>query len=453
MTAPIPVAESRGDLVRAVLRLGTPIIASNLLSWAIGFTDVLLISRLGEAPLAGLGMATQIFFLVVVTVLAVTTGTMVFTARAIGAGDHATASHVARQSLVLALALSAVMSACGLVATPYLLAVLGAEGAVADAGTLWLRVQFLGLAAVVLDFTISSILRGAGDSVTPLRVMGIVVVLNLALNYLLIFGPGPFPAWGIAGSAVATVAARGVGVWLGWRMLRGGRAGVHLQAGSWRPDVPLMRRMLRVGVPSAVEGFMRAGSSLAFLGIVARTAAGATAVAAHTVGLQIEAFARMPAFGIAMGATTLVGIRLGAGDPDAAERAGWTSVQVGALMMSAVGLLLFVTAHPMATLFTDDPATVDLTAQAIRILAVAQPLFLLSVVLAAALRGGGDSQFPMWVSFFSGWVFLLPLAWWLAVTRGMGPAAAWVALTGNYALSGLLQVWRFRQGRWRTMRV
>lgn len=453
MTAPIPVAESRGDLVRAVLRLGTPIIASNLLSWAIGFTDVLLISRLGEDPLAGLGMATQVFFLVVVTILAVTTGTMVFTARAIGAGDHGTASHVARQSLLLALAMSVVMSLAGTLATPHLLAVLGAEGAVADAGTLWLRVQFIGLAAVVMDFTIASIFRGAGDAVTPLRVMGIVVVLNLALNYLLIFGPGPFPALGIAGSALATVLARAVGVAVGWRMLRGGRAGVHLDAGSWKPDVHLMRRMLRLGIPSALEGFMRAGSSLAFLGIVARTAAGATAVAAHTVGLQLEAFARMPAFGIAMGATTLVGLRLGARDPDAAERAGWTSIQVGVAMTAGIGALLFVTARPMARIFTDDPATVALTAQALRILAVAQPFFLIAVVLAGALRGGGDSQFPMWVSFLSGWVFLLPIAWYAAVTLGLGPAAAWIALTGNYVLSGLLQVWRFRGGRWRTMRV
>jgi Na+-driven multidrug efflux pump len=154
-----------------------------------------------------------------------------------------------------------------------------------------------------------------------------------------------------------------------------------------------------------------------------------------------------------VGATALVGNRLGAGDPEGAARAGWVSVEIGIWMMCVLGGLLFLLARPVASLFSDDPQTIALAVQYLRILAVAQPMFMVAVVLSGALRGGGDTQFPMWTSFLSGWVLLLPLAWWLAVYLGWGPAAAWFVMALNYAFSALLVVLRFRTGKWRTMPV
>jgi putative MATE family efflux protein len=445
--------ERRRNTLRAVVLLGTPIVLSNLLAWAIGFADVLMVSRLGEAALAGLGMAVQVFFLVVVVILAVTTGTMALVARFVGARDPGGASHVFRQSLLLALAQSVLMSGVGIAIAPALMTLLGATPEVAAEGTTYLRIIFAGLIAVTLDFTIASTFRGAGDSVTPLKIMGWVVGLNVLGNYLLIFGPGPFPALGVAGAAIATVLSRAIGAWLGWYRLRTGPGGWEYIPGSWAPDLEMMHRVLRIGVPTALEGMLRAGSGLAFLAIIARTGPGAAAVAAHTVGLQLEAFARMPSFGISVGATSLVGQRLGAGDPDAAEQAGWASVQVGLWLMSLLAVLLFAGARPVAALFTNDPATLQLAVHYLRILAVAQPLFMIAVVLSGALRGGGDTRFPMWVSLLSGWLFLLPVAYWVAIPLGWGPQAAWVAQAGNYAVSALLVTFRFRGGRWRTMPV
>jgi putative MATE family efflux protein len=444
---------ARRETIRAVVSLGAPIVLSNMLAWAVGFADVLMISRLGEAALAGLGMAVQVFFLVVIFILAVTTGTMALVARFRGARDDASASHVFRQSLLLAGTQSVLMSVVGILLAPTLLRVLGATPEVEAYGTTYLRVLFAGIATVVLDFTIASTFRGAGDSLTPLRIMAYVVILNVVGNYILIFGPGPLPALGVAGAALSTVISRGVGAWMGWRRLQSGRTAWTWVPGSWAPDTQMMRRVLRIGVPSALEGLLRAGSGLAFLAIIARTGPGASAVAAHTVGLQLESFARMPSFGISVGATALVGNRLGAGDPEGAARAGWVSVEIGIWMMCVLGGLLFLLARPVASLFSDDPQTIALAVQYLRILAVAQPMFMVAVVLSGALRGGGDTQFPMWTSFLSGWVLLLPLAWWLAVYLGWGPAAAWFVMALNYAFSALLVVLRFRTGKWRTMPV
>lgn len=438
---------------RAVVALGTPIVLANLLTWAVGFADVLMVSRLGEAALAGLGMANQIFFLVVIFILAVTTGTMALVARSVGAGDATMVSHVFRQSVLLAGGQALLIGGVGILVTPTLFRLLGATPEVAAAGGLYLRIVFIGVAAPVLDFTIASTMRGGGDAVTPLRITAAVVVLNIVGNYLLIFGPGPFPAFGIAGAAAATVLARAGGAWWGWRTLRAGTGPLHVLPGTWRPDWGTMRRVLRIGVPSAFEGFLRAGSGVAFVAVIARTAEGASAVAAHTVGLQLEAFARMPAFAISVAATSLVGQRLGAGDPVGAERAGWSSLGIGLILLTVLSALLFLLARPVATLFSDDPVTLGLSVRYLRILALAQPMFLAAVVLSGALRAGGDTTYPMWVSFFSGWALLLPLAYFLAVGLQLGPAAAWMMQALNYTASAVLTVHRFRSGRWRTMTV
>jgi Na+-driven multidrug efflux pump len=149
----------------------------------------------------------------------------------------------------------------------------------------------------------------------------------------------------------------------------------------------------------------------------------------------------------------MVGQRLGAEDPDGAELAGWTSLQVGGVLLTLFGILLFVLAAPAAALFSNDPETIALSVRYLRILAVAQPLFMAAVVLAGALRAGGDTRYPMWISFYAGWVFLLPIAYFFAVTMDYGPGAAWLAQAGNYAISAILSVWRFRGGKWRTMDV
>lgn len=438
---------------REVAALAAPIVVSNLLTWAAGFANVYMMSRLGAESVAGLGMANQVVMMVVILVFGITTGTMALVARARGAGDAAGASHVLRQSLMLAAVQSTVIGAAGAALAPWLMAVLGAQGAVAEAGTLYLRILLLGVAATALDFTLASTLRGAGDSMTPLRINAAVVALNIAGNAVLIFGVGPVPALGIAGAAAATIGSRAVGAGWAWMRLRGGRSGFRWVSGPWTPDWKAMRRVLDIGVPSAVEVFVRSGSSVALMGVVARTGPGTAAVAAHTVGLQVEMFARVPSLGIGTAATSLVGQRMGAGDPRAAERAGWLASAMGVALLCVVGAATLVLAGPLSRVFSDDPATARLTADYLRTLSLAQPLYALGMVVAGALRGGGDTRFPMWASVVGGWLFLVPAAWLLGVHMGLGPRAVWVVQALNYGLFAVLLTWRFRAGRWKDIRL
>lgn len=412
-----------------------------------------MLSRLGAEVVAGLGIANPIAMMVMILVFGITTGTMALAARARGAGDAAAASHILRQSLLLALLQSTAIGLAGAALAPWIVRALGAEGGAAQAGTLYLRIMLIGSACIAINFTLGSTLRGVGDSMTPLRNTAIVVTLDIAISALLIFGPGPLPALGIAGAAAGTIGARAVGAGLLWARLRGGRSGFHWRPGPWTPDRATMRRILNIGVPSAAEMVIRSGSGVALIGLLARTGPGTAAVAAHTIGVQMEMFSRVPGIGIGTAATALVGQRMGAGDARAAERAGWLASGMSVALLSALGLATLVLAGPLSRLFSDDPATARLTADYLRILSLAQPLIALGTVVAGALRGGGDTRFPMWTAVVSGWLVLLPAAWLTGVHLGWGPRAIWLVQAVNHAVSAGLLAWRFRAGRWKDIRV
>jgi putative MATE family efflux protein len=439
--------------MREVAALAAPIAGSNLLTWVAGFANVYMLSRLGPEAVAGLGMANPIAMMVMILVFGITTGTMALVARARGAGDAAAASHILRQSLLLALLQSTVLGLAGAALAPWVLRALGAEGGAAQAGTLYLRVLLIGSACTALNFTLASTLRGVGDSLTPLRNTAMVVTLDITMSALLIFGPGPFPALGIGGAAAGSIGARAVGAGMLWTRLRGGRSGFHWQPGPWSPDRAAIRRILSIGVPSAAEMIIRSGSSVALIGVLARTGPGTAAVAAHTVGLQMEMFSRVPSIGLGTAATALVGQRMGAGDPGAAERTGWVASGLCAVLLGALGLATLVLAGPLSRLFSDDPATARLTADYLRTLSLAQPLVALGTVAAGALRGGGDTRFPMWTAVVSGWIFLVPAAWLTGVHLGWGPRAVWLVQALTHALTAALLTWRFRAGGWKHIRV
>lgn len=453
-TVPSPARDrSLRTETREVAGLAAPIVVSHLLTWAGGFANVYMLSRLGAETVAGLGMANQIAMMVVILVFGVTTGTMALVARARGAGDAAAASHILRQSLLLALLQSTAIGLAGAALAPWMLHALGAEGAVAQAGTLYLRILLVGSFCTAIDFTLASTLRGVGDSMTPLRINAAVVALNITANSLLIFGPGPFPALGIAGVAVGSIGARAVGAGWAWTRLRGGRSGFQWHPGPWSPDWKAIRRILNIGMPSAVEVFVRSGSSVALIGVVARTGPGTAAVAAHTIGLQMEMFSRLPSLGIGTAATVLVGQRMGAGDPRGAERAGWLASAMGVALLGGLGLAMLLLAGPLSRMLSDDPATARMTADYLRTLALAQPLYALGMGMANALRGGGDTRYPMWAALVSGWIFLIPAAWLAGVHLGWGPRAVWLVQALSYAVVAVVLTWRFRAGRWKRIRL
>ncbi len=222
-------------------------------------------------------------------------------------------------------------------------------------------------------------------------------------------------------------------------------------AASFRPDRDIIRRILRIGYPAALEGTLFQVGLMAFMRLLGIY--GTAAVAAYNVGAQILALSFLPGIGFGTAAATLVGQHLGAGDPASAARSAWRSLGGAVAIMSGMGLLLIALAEPIARLFTDDAEVVALTVEFIWLLGAVQPLMAVEFVIGNALRGAGDTRFPLLVIFVGLFCFrLLPAA--IAAHYFEAPLTlVWGMLVFDYLVKAVLLLGRFQRGRWKKMEV
>jgi len=445
------VSIGRPERLRTIWSLAWPVIVTMSLESVVGLVDMLMVGRLGAAAVAGVGVGVQVLNAITTVMFAVGTGTLAVVARHIGAGERRGAEDALMQSLLAAAGLGCLAMIPVMVWAPALVGVFGVREDVAAQCTPYVRIIMLGLPADALLFTIAMGLRGAGDTRTPLVVGAVTGLTKLGLNYLLIFGSLGAPELGVPGAALATAIAFTAGAAVAVVLLASGRLALRLEWPRMRPHPTVMGRVLRIGYPAAIEhALMQIGF---FLYIFFAARYGTAAVAAYFIGVRILALSFLPGFGFTAAAGALVGQNLGARRPQEAERSGWESTRLAIYLMTGAGIVIYLAAEPIARLFVDDPAVIANAVPFIHVLAAAQPLMAIDFTLGGALRGAGDTRFPLvavFVAFYGcrlGFASLVTFWWHLDVFW------LWFALIGDYVARCLLKGWRFRSGRWKAARV
>ncbi len=446
------LATGNHEIGRIVNRLAWPVIAENLLQTLLGVVDMMMVSRLGAAAVAGVGAAGQVIWVINSAFGAVTVGTTVLIAHAIGAGDTAQANRVLKQSVILAVMIAAILGVVGYFWADEIIFLMGAEPDLAEAGSVYLRIVLEMGFFMIAMFVIGAALRGAGDTQTPMKVTAFINVVNVAVAYGLIFGRFGLPRLGVAGSAWGASIARMVGTAILLIVLLRGKVPISARGrAGWRLDFSLIRRLVRVGIPSMVEQLLLSGGMLLYGVLV--IGMGTKIYAAQRITFQIISLSFMPGFGFAMAATTLVGQSLGAKDPERARLAAWRSAFSALLWMSAMGLLVAVFGRLVMQLFSDDPEIIEMGAAALAVLALTQPFQAFAQVLAGALRGAGDTRYPMWVTTAGIWLVRLPLAYLFGPVMGMSLAVIYVSNVMDSILRAALASVRFQRGRWQEIEV
>jgi putative MATE family efflux protein len=426
---------------RRVLNLAAPVIGENLLETMLGVVDTLLVAGLGAAAIAGVGTALQVLFFLISALSALAVGSSVLVAQAWGAGDKARASHLARQSLVWSVICSIPLAVLGWALSGPVVAIFGTEPAVTQIGTEYLQVTMATIVVLVTLFIGGGVLRGVGDGRTPMIVTAIANVINVALAYALIYGHWGLPALGAVGSAWATFIARAIAlgllVWALWR----GRNGLSIRGGGWLPELRVVRDITRIGVPAALEQVLVSG---AFFGLTLLVASlGTLVLAAHRLAFTALSFSFLPGFGFAIAATALVGQSVGARRLEDGAEAARIATRWATVWMGAIGVIFFVFAEPIMRLFSDDPAVVSAGAAGLRIVALSQPFWAIMFVQAGALRGTGNTRFPLIVTGGGIWLSVL-LAWLLVATVGGALGAVWAAFLAISPAMAFLMWRRFR---------
>jgi multidrug resistance protein, MATE family len=442
-SAPAASSPEAPGLRQRVWGLAGPVIGENFLETLLGIVDTLLVAGLGAVAIAGVGSALQVMFFLISVLSALAIGSSVLVAQAIGAGDSARAEQLGRQSLIWSVLLSIPLAVGGYFLSGPLIGMFGLEPEVAAIGTQYLQVTMGTVVVLVALFISSGVLRGAGDSHTPLRVTALANLLNIVLAYGLIDGHFGLPALGPVGSAWATFLARTLALALLLVALWRGRAGVTIRGRSgWRPDYRVARQVLSIGVPAALEQVLATLAFLALAVVVARL--GTDVLAAQRITFNALSLSFLPGVGFGIAATTLVGQSIGAGRMRDGAAAARIATRWAVVWMSAIAVLLIVFAPQVIGMFTSDAAVIAAGVPGLRVLALTQPFWAVLFVQAGALRGAGNTRYPLLVTGLSIWA-AVALAFVLVETIGGGLVSIWAAFLALAPLMAFAMWRRFQR--------
>jgi len=441
------------------LRLVWPIMLASMLQMVVGFVDVLFVGRLpnATAAVAAVSMCWKIIFVLSVLVFAVTTGAQVLVSRSVGAGDMGTARRATGQAfLLLELAVGFVLMPTGMILAPWLLRITGATPDVESIGTPYLRLMFMTGPAMLTSFLFAASLQGAGDSRSPLVLTAFINVLNAVLNWALIFGHLGFPALGVMGSALGTFTARCIGAGAALVLLSSGRLALTVNWAEYlRPDFALWGRMLRIGVPSGLQGLVRALSGWAVVKILSLSPEVEAVVAGNGVAEQVLMLTAFVGFAAMPAGMTVVGQNMGAGQPERAESGAWAVVKL------AIGLILLpVAVYAVAAPFwvrlvgpEISPAAALFGTMALRILALGEPCWAANMALGGALRGGGDTLSPLYFTIVTQLVMGIGGGALIVALTPAGPQGLWWSIVFAMYAQTAVTMWWFSRGRWKTLTV
>jgi len=427
-----------------VWELAWPTIVSNLLFSASGFIDIKIVGSLGASAVAAITTGTRIFFTAQAVLMAILAGTTALVARAWGAGHRDEAAQIAELSLWLCLVVSALLTLGGTLGADALAGLFRLEPqtvALAATFTRWLSVFYMAFAAVM---ALSTALRAAGDVVTPLWIGALGNVVSVFFTYSLVHGTFGLPALGVAGAAIGNGTGFVTGALLLTALWRSGRLVVGTRgARAFRWE--LIQRLVRIGYPAAFEQVAWQGGFVAFLWVIALY--GTAPYAAYGIGVNLLSFSFVVGFGFSVAASTVVGQRLGARDPEGATRGGWRAMRLAIGVMLVFGACITAAARPLATFLIDDREVVRLTVAFIYVLGSVQALMAIEFSLAGALRGAGDTRFPfvtVLVGLFGVRFTLAALFAW----RGLRVEWVFAALIADYLVKATMFTLRFRSRRW-----
>lgn len=430
-----------------VLMLAWPSVTEQSLITLVGLVDAYIVGHLGAEAIAGVGLGGQILNLIAALFGALGVGATAVVARSIGAKHHDEAAAVAGQGILIALFLGASASLAAFVWAEAIIAAFGGEPAVVVEGTTWLRMAGPSFWLMGLTLVGNAILRGIGDTRTPLIIMIVVNLINVVVAWTLtrvfqlgVFGTGIGVASGHLVGGVAVVLVLFV------RRLQ-----LHLSLSDLKPDLALIERLLNVGLPAGMEQIFLQLALSSQAAIISSLST--AAYAAHQITLRLSAMSYLPGWGFSVATTTLVGQALGAKAPDEARAAAAAARKFSFLVMTAIGALLILFAEPIVRIFTTDLEVIHAGVLAIRLAGCVQPIMSQSFIFGGALRGAGDTRATMLITLLSVWGLRIVVTYFVGRVLGLGIIGAWLAIGVDFSLRTYLFSRRWRSGKWAALHV
>jgi putative MATE family efflux protein len=452
MTTP----SSPASVPRRLLSLALPVVGLNVLNVLSLAVDTAMVGRLPDpaSALTGLGYGTQFLFILMVLMIGLAVGSVAIVARAFGARDLDRVNHQLGQSMMLTVGMGVLMGLVGRAVAPLYLDLVSAQGPARAAALEYLDPLLFGLVFNYLTILLGSMLRGVGNTRLAFQVALVSNLANFGLNSVLIYGALGLPGLGVRGAAIGTLLSQVLSLLLILGALaRGAVPGVRPPLRPVAVDWAAARSLWQIGAPAALDmvvlnaGFL---SIVTLLGLL-----DPLAVAAHGIGLRIQALAFVPGMAISQATGALVGNALGAGKPDEARQIARASVGLCVAVMSVIPLFIALPSDAVLALFDVDPAGAmgGYATTWIRILGLCMPLAGVHVALAGAFQGAGATPLSLRLNLASTLLVQIPASYLLGVQAGLGPLGVWLGFPLGFVARSGLAVWTYADGAWLRARV
>lgn len=422
---------------KELLDLAIPATLENILQTLVGFIDTLMIAQLGLLAVSAVGLANSILAVYLAVFIAITIGTTSLVSRYLGARNVSEAKNIVIQSVNIAVTTGLVFGVLTLLGGPLMLRLMGA-----DPQTLELSKQFLlivgGFSIITaLNTVFGSVLRASGDTKTPLIVNGFINILNVVLDFILIFGFGPIPALGVVGTAIGTVVSKMIG--LVWLYLKVQQSEVGFSPSEFfKPQN--YNKMIMLVIPATLERLVMRVGQVVYFGLIVSLST--QTYAAHMIAGNIESFTYMPGLGMGVAVTTLVGNYVGRQDLEGAKEIIKRSVLISMIVMTSLGLLVGLLSPWISLLFTNDTGAIQRIVVALRIDMFIQPVLAIQLMMTSSLQAMGDTKSPLYSTLIGMWLLRVIGVYLLATTLGWDIAGVWIAILIDITLRAAFLVYK-----------
>ena len=443
---------TEGSILSSLITLSIPIIFANLLQTAYQLTDTFWVGRLGTDAIAAVSISFPIIFLIVSLGGGLAMAGTILVAQYKGKKNQKAVNHITAQTLLMVIIVSTILATIGYKLSPFLIGLMGADSNVYPSAVQYMQISFIGMVFMFTYMVFQSLMRGVGDVKTPVYIVLGTVLLNLILDPLFIFGYGFIPAFGVGGAAVATIGTQGLAAIIGILLLVRGKFHIQLHLKDLKPDIPLIKKMFWLGFPASIEQSTRALGMTIMTFLVASF--GTLTLAAYGIGSRILSFIIIPAMGLSMATSTLVGHNIGAGKLDRAEKIVKYSSIAGFFILTIVGIIAFLFANQISAFFIPgELETIASSALFIRIMSVSFGFIGVQMAIGGAFRGSGNTTISMVLSIISLWILRFPLAYILSKHTAFAQIGIWISFpVANIVAAFIAYTW-YKTGTWKQKKI
>ena len=432
-------------IFREILYLAIPAVGEMTLYMMIWIFDTMMIGKYGgQLAVSSVGLSTEIiysFFNIIIAV-GVSTALTSLVSRAIGSKDYKKAEIIANAGIKIAVVLAFIFFSLLFFIPDKILNLAGATKEMLPLATRYAKISSFSFFLLTLSSTINGVFRGVKDTKTSLYVAGSINIVNLFLDYVLIFGNLGFPEWGITGAAVATVAGNFIGILLQWSRLKKLPFKISFFSCVSKKDI---WEIIRFAIPS---GLQEANFSLSrLLGLTFILSLGTAAFAANQIGIAIEAISTMPGWGVAIACTALVGHSIGENKPDKSQEYTLYSTIIASIFMGILACFFFFIPKTLISFFINKQEidVIRIGAICLQVAAFEQIPIAIVTVLGSYFKGIGNPKIPFYVSFFTNWFLRLPIAFYLISILRFPVYIYWIITTFQWSLESIILYYLYRK--------